>query len=286
MYAHSKHLSTRRHLGTLFAALVLSRALLFEARAADEVVLAEDFNNLVDKQEVTASETKFGYIRTRNGNGDRGSVTAYIPSELKDGSGALAIRSSIYSSTSNFVGIGANDLPESSIYTVSFDVRFQEIPDRTGLFVMMGASGGSGEEIFDPELPLTTKGTTPLAIATQSLFALRIGFVGQKGQIYSIGPDGNTTASSTTFRFGQAEQFRLTIVANGSDSAIEVSGESLDSKQAGIFVSGQLVSRISIPAARTANALRIFAQGDSMDHRCLTLLIDNLRVSNGASCEP
>lgn len=270
---------------TSLAALSLGVALC-TAKGADGMVLSEDFDGLVDQTEVEAGQTKLSYVRMGSAGEERGAIVASKPSALQDGSTALTLKSAPYSSTSNFVGIGANDLPASSIYTVSFQWKCLEAPDRTALFIMMGASEEVGQELFSEEQVLTTKGTNPQSIAEQSLFALRIGFVGQTGQLYSIGPDGNTVPAAGAFRFMPDEEYRVTIVANGTDDAIKAGKASVASKHAAVFANGELVAEIGIAASKPATAFRLFAQGDSVDRGAISLQIDNLRISQDASPEP
>ena len=82
------------------------------------------------------------------------------------------------------------------------------------------------------------------------------------------------------------EEYRLTIVANGSEDAVQAGKTSIASRHAAIFANGELVAEIAIPASKPATAFRLFAQGDSVDRGVLSLQIDNLRISQDASLEP
>ncbi|MBC2596016.1 hypothetical protein H5P28_17250 [Ruficoccus amylovorans] len=255
---------------------------------AQSQVFGENFDGLTSGVTITTENTDFTYVRTAGAAPYNGTLTTQNSSF---GSGtSLRLLSSGYGSTPNFVGVGANDLAKSSVYSLSVDLTTNLWQTGSSSYIMMGDwTTGSANQVYNPNTTITTNGVSHTTIGQQSLFALRI--VGSTalsgGYLQTINQDGSTTnivdGNSNQIVLSNTGKYSLHIVANGSSSAIELDGQTIGASTMGIYLNNVLLGFASIAeGVEEASAFRIFSSGNSSGNLQNIIELDNFNLWDGA----
>lgn len=249
------------------------------AADAPKPVWSENFDALPGGAMITKANTALTLVRRSSQTDFAGKVVSRSPSSFTQGS--LLIESSGYGSMPNLVGVGVNGLPSSPIYTLVMEIGSMEWKRNTCLFVLLGASQ-EGSEIYQRDGRISVAGFTPQQMAAASLVAVRLGAGGENARLESLQQQGGEVAFQSVARpsvvIGNGEARELRLIANGTDSEIDVGSTKLPARHCFIYLDGRLVARVPTSGARSANAFRLYAQGFSPTHQQLTVEVDSMAL--------
>ena len=267
----------RLHYCSAAAALAaLCAAWALPARAADPV-FAENFAGLENGTPLSTDNSAFNYVVPTAG--------LNAVAEINQAGTATPLLLQSHAAGNVTFGFGVNGLPASDVYSISFDLKLNQLPGGCSLYFVMGQNGSS----MYPDMPnrptrLDNDGQLNI-LAGESVFALQLGGNGSVGadfgRLQSLVSNGSSVEKTllTDDNYMPQTQYNFHMVVNTSADAVEAGGWYIEPGQLGLFIDGDYwASAVVADAVETADSFRIYTHGRSANGDYASAELGNFKI--------